>query len=229
MFAEHLTSEGALLGVEKRLERAQPALPIHRKLKLEPRPHSWRCHALTIQESLSKTDAKNFRVQLGSRNTGVKGSENRSRRTCSEGSGNPSRRSCSGGGPARLALHGKMRLASRPLPVPRIPTDFPPYAIVQPTKIQSVRGSPSRNGEARRKCAAKPKRSAGCGGTLLTRVRVIQRLRGGGGWVDVVKPNQLTSPSPPPKPAARHAPSPATYTAVTGGGGNCDGRMNSRF
>ena len=217
MFAEHLTSQGALLGVEKRLERAQPALPIHRKLKLEPRPHSWRRHAPTIQESLSKTDAKNFRVRLSSRSAGVKGSENRSRRTCS------------GAGPARLALHGKMRLASRPLPVRRIPTDFPPYAIVQPTKIQSLRGSASRNGEARRKCAAKPKRSAGCGGTLLTRVRVIQRLRGGGGWVDVVKPNQLTSPSPPPKPAARHAPSPATYTAVTGGGGNCDGRMNSRF
>ncbi len=44
-----------------------------------------------------------------------------------------------------------------------------------------MRGSASRNGEARRKCAAKAKRSEGRGGTLLTRVRVILRLRVGVG------------------------------------------------
>ncbi len=36
-----------------------------------------------------------------------------------------------------------------------------------------MRGSASPQGEARRKCAAKPKRSKGRGGTLPTRVRVM--------------------------------------------------------
>ncbi len=71
-----------------------------------------------------------------------------------EGPETRSRRTCSGAGPARPALHGKTRLASRPLPVPRIPTDSPPYAIAPP---QDMRGSASPQGEARRACAAKPK------------------------------------------------------------------------
>jgi hypothetical protein len=53
----------------------------------------------------------------------------------------------------------------------------------QETRPQDMRGSASRNGEARRACAAKHERSECRGGTLLTRVRVILGLRGGGGWV----------------------------------------------
>jgi len=54
----------------------------------------------------------------------------------------------------------------------------------QETLPEDKRGSASPKGEARRKCAAKPERSKGRGGTLLTRVRVIQGLRAGaGGWM----------------------------------------------
>ena len=50
---------------------------------------------------------------------------------------------------------------------------------------------------------ASPERSQARGGTLLTRVRVILGLRGGGGRVDVTKPNDAPSPPHHPKPVAR--------------------------
>ncbi len=47
-----------------------------------------------------------------------------------------------------------------------------------------MRGSASRNGEARRERAAKAERSKGRGGTLPTRVRVmLNHAVGVGGWI----------------------------------------------
>ncbi len=71
----------------------------------------------------------------------------------------------------------------------------------QETRPEDKRGSASPQGEARRECAAKAERSECRGGTLLTRVRVILGLRGGGGWVEITKPKHAISPSPPPQSA----------------------------
>ena len=99
-----------------------------------------------------------------------------------EGPENRSRRTCSGAGPARPSPYAATQLASRPLPVPRIPTDSPPYAIAPP-RPQDTRGSASPKGEARRERAAKPKRSTGRGG----------RTTGGGGRVDLTKTSRRQS------------------------------------
>ena len=64
------------------------------------------------------------------------------------------------------------------------------------TPPQDMRGSASPQGEARRACAAKRERSEARGGTLLTRVRVILKLRGGG-WAGRMLPNQTFQPAQP--------------------------------